>query len=105
MREEYLGKEAHDLPLLLDPEGEGRLVGPQEVFGMARNQLIDDGDTTVLATWMTLRKTCPYENTTSNSVAHPDPSDPHVFGPPGSGSVSQRYGSGSVPDPSIVKQK
>ncbi len=29
----------------------------------------------------------------------PDPSDPYVFGPPGSGSVSQRYkaGSGSGP--------
>jgi hypothetical protein len=26
----------------------------------------------------------------------PDPSDPYVFGPPGSGSISQRYGSGSV---------
>jgi hypothetical protein len=25
----------------------------------------------------------------------PDPLDPHVFGPPGSGSTSQRYGSGS----------
>jgi hypothetical protein len=24
----------------------------------------------------------------------PDPPDPHVFGPPGSGSISQRYGSG-----------
>jgi hypothetical protein len=35
------------------------------------------------------------------SVADPDPSDPYVFGPPGSGSgsISQRYGSacGSVP--------
>ena len=31
------------------------------------------------------------------SVAEPDPDppDPHVFGPPGSGSTSQRYGSGS----------
>ncbi len=32
------------------------------------------------------------------SVVDPDlsdPSDPHVFGPPGSGSTSQRYGSGS----------
>ncbi len=29
------------------------------------------------------------------SVADPDPPDPHVFGPPGSGSISQRYGSGS----------
>ncbi len=25
----------------------------------------------------------------------PDPPDPRVFGPPGSGSISQRYGSGS----------
>jgi hypothetical protein len=25
----------------------------------------------------------------------PDPPDPHVFGPPGSGSISQRYGSRS----------
>jgi hypothetical protein len=25
----------------------------------------------------------------------PDPQDPHDFGPPGSGSISQRYGSGS----------
>jgi hypothetical protein len=30
----------------------------------------------------------------SSSVADPDP-DPHVFGPPGSESTSQRYGSGS----------
>ena len=29
-----------------------------------------------------------------SSVADPDP-DPHVFGPPGSGFTSQRYGSGS----------
>ena len=29
------------------------------------------------------------------SVADLDPPDPHVFGPPGSGSTSQRYGSGS----------
>jgi hypothetical protein len=29
-----------------------------------------------------------------HSVADPNP-DPHVFGPPGSGSTSQRYGSGS----------
>jgi hypothetical protein len=41
------------------------------------------------------------------SVANPDPPDPHVFGPPGSGSIIQRYGSGSAPDPgpSIIKQK
>ncbi len=33
------------------------------------------------------------------SVADPDadPPDPHVFGPPGSGSNGQRYGSGSGP--------
>jgi hypothetical protein len=30
-----------------------------------------------------------------SSVADPDPPDLHVFGPPGSGSTSQRYGSGS----------
>ncbi len=29
------------------------------------------------------------------SVRDPDPLDPHVFGPPRSGSNSQRYGSGS----------
>ncbi len=29
------------------------------------------------------------------SVADPDPPDQHVFGPPGSGSISHRYGSGS----------
>jgi hypothetical protein len=29
------------------------------------------------------------------SVPDPDPPDLHVFGPPGSGSTSQRYGSGS----------
>ncbi len=28
-------------------------------------------------------------------VPDPDPQDPHVFGPPGSGSISQWYGSGS----------
>jgi hypothetical protein len=36
-----------------------------------------------------------------SSVANPDPNpdldppDPYVFGPPGSGSICQRYGSGS----------
>ncbi len=29
------------------------------------------------------------------SIGHPDPQDPHIFGPPGSGSISQRYGFGS----------
>ncbi len=39
-----------------------------------------------------------------SNVADPDP---YVFGPPGSGfgSNSQRYGSGSDPDTSIIKQK
>ncbi len=31
---------------------------------------------------------------TSVPDPNPDPPDPHVFGPPGSGSTSQRYGSG-----------
>jgi hypothetical protein len=30
-----------------------------------------------------------------NPIPDSDPPDPHVFGPPGSGSISQRYGSGS----------
>ncbi len=30
----------------------------------------------------------------SISVPDPDPPDPHVFGPPGSGSTSLRFGSG-----------
>jgi hypothetical protein len=30
---------------------------------------------------------------TSVADPNPDPPDPHVFGPPGSGSTSQRYGS------------
>jgi hypothetical protein len=40
---------------------------------------------------------------TSVAYPDPDPPDPHVFGPPGSGSGPnhQRYGS----DPSITKQK
>jgi hypothetical protein len=31
----------------------------------------------------------------SSNVADPDPQDPYVFGPPGSGSISQKYGSRS----------
>ncbi len=38
-----------------------------------------------------------------NSV--PDPSDPHVFGPPGSGSFSQRYGSGYFHHPAKIVSK
>jgi hypothetical protein len=37
------------------------------------------------------------------SVADPDPEDPYVFGPPGYGSVSQRYGSRS--GSSIIEKK
>ena len=39
------------------------------------------------------------------SVADPDPSDPYVFGPPGSGSISQRYGSGSFNHLSKISKK
>jgi hypothetical protein len=38
-----------------------------------------------------------------SNVTDPDPPDPHVFRPPGSGSINQRCG--SDPDPSIIKQK
>jgi hypothetical protein len=37
----------------------------------------------------------PYGMIVIVSVPDPDSPDPHVFGPPGSGSTSQRYGSGS----------
>jgi hypothetical protein len=33
----------------------------------------------------------------SDPEPDPDPQDPHVFGPHGSGSISQRYESGSFP--------
>ncbi len=33
----------------------------------------------------------------SPNVGDPDPQKPHVFGPPGSGSITQMYGSGSFP--------
>jgi hypothetical protein len=36
-----------------------------------------------------------YTRNEKTSVADPDPSDPYVFGPPGSGSISQKFGSGS----------
>ncbi len=41
------------------------------------------------------------------SVADPDPSDPYVFGPPGSGSISQRYryGSGSFYNQAKIVRK
>jgi hypothetical protein len=41
------------------------------------------------------------------SVADPDPPDPHVFGPPGSGSISRGMDRDPAPDlnPSITKQK
>jgi hypothetical protein len=44
---------------------------------------------------------CPKIQSVVGSVGDPDPEpdpypqDPHVFGPPGSESISQRYGSGS----------
>jgi hypothetical protein len=39
----------------------------------------------------------------SPSTGVGDP-DPYVFGPPGSGSVSQRYGTNPDQDPSIIKK-
>jgi hypothetical protein len=38
-------------------------------------------------------------------LADPDPEDPYVFGPPGSGSVSQMYGSGSFCDEAKIVRK
>jgi hypothetical protein len=39
-----------------------------------------------------------------SSVPDPNPPDPNVFGPPGSGSISQRYGSGSSHQVKIVRK-
>jgi hypothetical protein len=50
----------------------------------------------------------PKKNMVCGSVADPDPNpvpDPHVFGPPGSGSISQRYGSGSFYQPAKIVRK
>ncbi len=45
----------------------------------------------------TLVKATTFTTTTTTSFGdtEPDPQDPHVLGPPGSGSISLRYGSGS----------
>jgi hypothetical protein len=42
-------------------------------------------------------KICAQGSSFADPDQNPDPDlpDPHVFGPPGSGSISQRYGSGS----------
>jgi hypothetical protein len=41
----------------------------------------------------------------ATSVPDPDPPDPHVFGPPGSGSISQRYGSESFYQQAKIARK
>ncbi len=38
-----------------------------------------------------------------SSAGDPDPQDPHVFRPPGFGSISQTYGSGSGSFPFLIK--
>jgi hypothetical protein len=45
--------------------------------------------------------------TVSASVPDPDPNppDPHIIGPPGSGSTSQRYGSGSFYHQAKIERK
>jgi hypothetical protein len=42
---------------------------------------------------------CTIKNSVGDQEPDPDPHDPHVFGPPGSGSISQRCGSGSGSGP------
>jgi hypothetical protein len=57
-------------------------------------------DKSIILLYSRVRYTSSLMNRTFSytSVADPDPPDPHVFGPPesGSGSISQRYGSGSL---------
>jgi hypothetical protein len=48
---------------------------------------------------------CPFPNIEvriSVGYPDPDPQDTHVFGPPGSGSISQRCGSGSGSVPFLI---
>jgi hypothetical protein len=42
------------------------------------------------------RNICSVADSVGDPDPEPDPQDPHAFGPPGSGSMSQRYGSGSL---------
>ncbi len=46
----------------------------------------------------------PHPRQPQGQCSGPDPPDPHVFGPPGSGSISQRCGSGFFHYPYIIKQ-
>ncbi len=46
--------------------------------------------------WHRLRQAPGREPSGKSSVSYPDPPDPHVFGPPESRSISQRYGFGSA---------
>ncbi len=39
----------------------------------------------------------------NGSFVESDPQDSHIFGPPVSGSISQRYGSGSESFPFLIK--
>ncbi len=69
------------------------LYGPTQCFGSALVSASADPDP---AFWVNAVQDQKNEvPIVSFSVADPDPQDPHVFGPPGSGSTSQRYGSGS----------
>jgi hypothetical protein len=65
--------------------GEGE-QNNKELFGQTQTVWLDERD-----------KPIQFRSSIPTSVAdpHPDPPDPHVFGPPGSGSISQRYDSGS----------
>ncbi len=50
---------------------------------------------------------CPVQVCKTNILfpSVPDPPDPHVFGPPGSGSISQRYGSKSFYQQAKIERK
>jgi hypothetical protein len=87
----------------------------EEVRGLCltllENLLITEMEATYGATWTQIIKVLRIRTIKNgdSSVADPNPDpDPHVFGPPGSGSIIQRYGFGSGSksgDPSILKQK
>jgi hypothetical protein len=61
-----------------------------EVMGLMLGEFVDEYTVRVIDVFA-----MPQSGNGVASVGDPDPQDPHVFGPPGSGSISQRYGSGS----------
>jgi hypothetical protein len=61
-----------------------------EVMGLMLGEFVDEYTVRVIDVFA-----MPQSGNRVYSSGDPDPQDPHVFGPTRSGSISQRYGSGS----------